>query len=139
MGGVSSPLPCHLTGEIGETRIVLDVLLAALAERPVPLTRHSYARKIWSSSDCSAGRRLLGPQNLREGAARRTSCPSPPEGEAMKRRATSSAVLALAAAACLAGCEETARKQVRVQPPAVAPTPAATIAPTSAWEPLPFP
>jgi len=57
----------------------------------------------------------------------------------MKRRATSSAVLALAAAACLAGCEETATKQVRVQPPAVAPTPAATIAPTYAREPLPFP
>ena len=57
----------------------------------------------------------------------------------MKRRATSSAVLALAAAACLAGCEEAATKQVRVQPPAVAPTPAATIAPTYPREPLPFP
>jgi membrane-bound lytic murein transglycosylase D len=57
----------------------------------------------------------------------------------MKRRATTSAVLLLAATACFTGCEETATKQVRLQPPALTPTPAATLAPNYAREPLPLP
>src|SRR5208337_3916589 len=51
----------------------------------------------------------------------------------MKRSATTS--ILVAAFICLAGCEETATKQVRVQPPAPAPAPA----PNYAREPLPLP
>ncbi|HXW63409.1 MAG TPA: LysM peptidoglycan-binding domain-containing protein [Candidatus Acidoferrales bacterium] len=52
----------------------------------------------------------------------------------MKCKATTSAVV-IAAWICLAGCEETSTKQVRVQPPAPAPAPANTYA----HQPLPFP
>jgi len=51
----------------------------------------------------------------------------------MRRSATASALL-IAASICIAGCEETATKQVRVQAPAPAPTPAAKYA----REPLPL-
>jgi hypothetical protein len=54
----------------------------------------------------------------------------------MKHRARTWGVLWLAAAACLAGCEQTATKQVRVEPPALAP---AVPAPNYARELLPLP
>ena len=56
-----------------------------------------------------------------------------PRRQKMRRSATTSALL-VAASICFAGCEETATKQVRVQPPASAPTPAASYA----REPLPL-
>jgi membrane-bound lytic murein transglycosylase D len=60
----------------------------------------------------------------------------------MKRRAIVSAFLLCAAATCFTGCEETATKQVRVQPPAPTPTPTVALAPNHlnwAHEPLPLP
>ena len=58
----------------------------------------------------------------------------------MKRRATIWVILA-AGAFGLAGCEETATKQVHVRPPAATPAPASAPAPTTAYfrEPLPLP
>ncbi len=52
----------------------------------------------------------------------------------MNRKATTWAFLA-ASAICMAGCEETATKQVRVQPPAATPAPT----PDYARQPLPLP
>lgn len=54
------------------------------------------------------------------------------------KRSTVSVVLLFAAATCFTGCEQTATKQVRVQPPAAAPTPSATLAPSYARDPLPL-
>ncbi len=56
----------------------------------------------------------------------------------MKRRGTSSVLLA-AGIFLLVGCQETGSKQVRVQPPAAAPTPAAAQPPAAARPPLPLP
>jgi len=57
----------------------------------------------------------------------------------MKPRATTSAALLLAAATCFAGCEQTAPKQVRVQPPAPTPAPVVAETPNYAHQPLPLP
>ncbi|MBZ5501882.1 MAG: LysM peptidoglycan-binding domain-containing protein [Acidobacteriia bacterium] len=56
----------------------------------------------------------------------------------MKGWGTTSVLLA-AGILLLAGCQETGSKQVRVQPPAAAPTPAAAQPPAVARQPLPLP